>query len=103
MNKTVHCPNPKVLDQPWTSPNGKSNENGKFANWVDNYKLGKVKVAIFRVYEKMRSGIWTDRGLFYLKDYTYSPDNNRKVFKFKLKQADFDDSTSAGLSNYELQ
>ncbi len=101
--KTVHCPNPKLLDQPRTSTNGKPSENGKFANWVDNYRLGQVKVAIFRVYEKMRSGIWTDRGLFYLRDYTYGPDKNRKVFKFRLEQAAFDHSNPAGSAAGDLQ
>ena len=102
-NKTVQCPNPKVLDQPWTSTNGKPNENGKFANWVDSYRRGRVEVAIFRVYKKMRSGIWTDRGLFYLKNCAYPPDNGRKVVKFRLEQADFDDSISAGSFSNDLQ
>ena len=51
---------PKGLDQPRFHPNGRPTENGRFASWVDSLKLGRVSPAIFRVYEKMRSGIWTD-------------------------------------------
>ena len=60
--------------------------------WVDDLKHGDVAPAIFRVYEKMRPGVWTDRGLYLLKDYEYRPENVRRVFKFRLEQADFDSS-----------
>jgi hypothetical protein len=92
VNKTVANPDPKAVDQPWVGINGKLTENGKFARWVDDFKLGKVPAAVFRVYEKMRPGIWTDRGLYLLNDYSYEREDRRKVFKFKLGQAGYDDS-----------
>ena len=89
-NRTLNTPNPKAVDQPRVGANGRPTENGKFAEWVDSYKKSAVPPAIFRVYEKMRAGIWTDRGLYALRDYAYSFSDGRRVFKFKLEQSDFD-------------
>ena len=86
-------PDPKTLDQPRSTASGRPTENGRFASWVDAMKEDKVSPAIFRVYEKMRPGIWTDRGLYLLKDYNYPRINERRVFKFRLEQADFDTGT----------
>ena len=92
VRRTIHTPDPKILDQPWVDVHGKPTENGRFAAWVDDLKQGNVSPAIFRVYEKMRPGVWTDRGLYLLKDYEYGLENKRRVFKFRLEQADFDSS-----------
>ena len=93
-NRRADLPDPKTVDQPRTNANGRSTENGRFAFWVDSLKKGAVKPAIFRVYEKMRDGIWTDRGLYSLMDYDYPYTNGRRVFKFRLEQANFDASES---------
>ena len=92
IGRTRSTPNPKTIDQPRINANGRPTENGKFASWVDALKAGRVSPAIFRVYEKMRPGIWTDRGLYLLKDYDYPLVNDRRVFKFRLEQAPFDSS-----------
>ena len=83
-------PDPKTVDQPRMTSSGKPTENGRFADWADSSKRGTIEPAVFRVYEKMRPGIWTDRGLYILRDYDYPVANERRVFKFKLDQAEFD-------------
>lgn len=90
VRRTESTPDPKVLDQPRLEASGKPTENGRFASWVDDLRQSKVAPGIFRVYEKMRPGIWTDRGLYLLIDYSYEQANGRKVFRFKLEQANFD-------------
>ena len=92
VRRTENTPNPKTLDQPRLDAYGRPTENGRFASWVDDSKQGKVSPAIFRVYEKMLSGVWTDRGFYFLKDYDYRLETVRRVFKFRLEQADFDSS-----------
>lgn len=71
---------PKSLDQPWTLPSGGLTENAKFANAAD----GKTLV---RVYEKLKPGIWSDRGLFHLLDFDYRDSAGRKVFRFRMRLA----------------
>ena len=92
-NKDVQ--DPKAVDQPRLNVDGRSTENGRFADWVDGCKRGKGDSAVFRVYEKMRAGIWTDRGLYLLKDYSYLPVDERRVFKFRFEQAGYDTSGSS--------
>jgi hypothetical protein len=72
---------PKKLDQPRTLPNGSPSENGKFADAVD--KL--IVPAKVRVYEKLRPGIWSDKGLFDLVSYRLVDSDERKVFKFRMR------------------
>ena len=71
VSKTKDTPDPKAHDQQRHNANGKPTENGKFADSVDNVKQRNAAPAIFRVYEKMLPGIWTDRGLYLLRDYGY--------------------------------
>ena len=85
-------PDPKRVDQPRYEVEGKPTQNGQFSDWLDQTAQGLVSPAIFRVYEKMRPGVWTDRGLYLLRDYDYMREARRKVFKFKLEQANFDSS-----------
>ena len=81
---------PKTLDQPRYNLNKKPTQNGLFADWVDKQKMGQVDPSIFRVYEKIRAGIWTDRGLFTLSNYQFVLSEGRKVFKFVLEAAGYD-------------
>ena len=102
--KTKTIGDPKTVDQPRYTASGTPTENGKFADWVDKQNSGTVLQATFRVYEKMRQGIWTDRGLYCLEDYDYVLQLGRRVFKFTLRQASFDSndqdvSTHAPLTN----
>lgn len=97
--KTTSTPDPKTIDQPRYEPNGKPTQNGLFADSVDTHAVGRAEAAIFRVYEKMRDGVWTDRGLYVLRDYSYEMGSARRVFKFWLEQADFDSSSARDGSN----
>ena len=103
VRRTSGAPNPKCYDQPRYEVDGKPTQNGQFAESVDQSKRGKASLAIFRVYEKMRPGVWTDRGLYILKNYEYRQKEDRKVFKFLLEQASFDSSSPRETSDVDLQ
>lgn len=83
--------NPKAEDQPDKLVSGRLTENGKFCRAADNYKSG-ARPELVRVYEKIRDGIWTDNGFFYLVDAWLEPDGKRNVFKFRLEAVDTDDA-----------
>jgi hypothetical protein len=72
---------PKTVDQPWTLPSGEPTENAKFARAAGPDKTRKP---LIRVYEKLRPGIWSDKGLFELLGYEYKDVGSRKVFKFRM-------------------
>lgn len=78
-------PDPKRINQPRYTSRGIPTENGKFADWTDRFKAGTVPAARFRVYEKVRDGIWNYRGTFLLRDYLFRPSEGRNVFKFVLE------------------
>ena len=101
--RTADTPQPKTLDQPLLDARGRRTENGRFSFWIDSLKQGKVSPAIFRVYEKMRPGVWTDRGLYVLRDYDYPRIDGRRVFKFRLELADFDSNAPYESSATELK
>jgi hypothetical protein len=82
--KNADTPQPKQADQPRYTRTGRPTENGKFADWTDRHKAGDTPPASFRVYEKLRDGIWTYRGYFLLKDYWNEESGPRTVFKFEL-------------------
>ncbi|OGO53447.1 MAG: hypothetical protein A2148_11225 [Chloroflexi bacterium RBG_16_68_14] len=79
---------PKSVDQPWTLPSGEPTENALFARAADSPEASKPLV---RVYEKLRPGIWSDRGLFQLIAYEYKSLAGRKVFKFRMRLSDTPD------------
>ncbi|MGD9934242.1 MAG: HNH endonuclease [Dehalococcoidia bacterium] len=79
---------PKRVDQPRYTARGRPTENGKFADWTDEFKAGKQPPARFRVYEKIRDGMWSYRGMFLLRDYRYESSGARRVFRFVLKAMD---------------
>ncbi len=81
---------PKSNDQPRFSPRGTPTENGRFADWTDRYERGEVPPARFRVYEKLRDGIWSFRGTFLLSGYRQEKSGGRLVFKFVLTSIDED-------------
>lgn len=61
-------PNPRMSDQPMNNPSGSLTQNGLFFQVATNYKMGKSKVELVKVYEKIRSGIWVYNGLFRFED-----------------------------------
>ena len=83
-----HGTDPKSVDQPWTLPSGESTENAKFARASEQTEATNPLV---RVYEKLRPGIWSDRGLFELVGYQYKHVGSRNVFKFHMRLSDAPD------------
>ena len=75
---------PKNVDQPRTTERGTPTENGKFANWTDRVRRGEAPPARFRVYEKLRDGIWAYKGAYLLRDYAVVSVAGRNVFRFEL-------------------
>lgn len=83
--KSKQNPEPKQIDQPIWTDNRTLTENGKFIRAIENYKKGLNQPEKILVFEKLNSGIWSEKGLFLLIDYETRISNNRKVFKFILK------------------
>lgn len=83
---------PKLLDQPYYTAKGTLTQNGKFANAVKDYKKAIRDAEVVRVYEKLFSGVWTDKGFFRLIDYKFILDHtkSRKVFRFVLEEVEVD-------------
>jgi hypothetical protein len=82
--RTAANPEPKQIDQPRYTANGRPTENGKFADWTDRHLSGAAPPALFHVYEKLRDGIWTFRGPYALKGYHFVEVRGRRVFRFLL-------------------
>ena len=80
---------PKTIDQPWFLPSGQPSENAKFARAVDT---APTHPPVVRVYEKLRPGVWSDRGLFELVRYEYERLAPRKVFRFYLRLSSLPDT-----------
>jgi hypothetical protein len=83
---------PKSVDQPWEESPGRPSENAKFVAAIDHAKDDR-KRHLVRVYEKLRDGIWSDRGLFYLTGYEYArkESERRQVFKFSLELSEIEE------------
>lgn len=81
----IYHDEPKSIDQPMMLPTGKLTENGKFLRAVLDYKDDKAKPEIVQVYEKIKKGIWSDKGFFHLVDSKIVHDGKRNIFKFYLK------------------
>lgn len=82
--------NPKSIDQPERTSTGTLTQNGHFMNAAIRFKTGGESPEIVRVYEKIFPGIWSEKGFFELIDYKYVLENGRKVFKFILREAEFE-------------
>ena len=82
--KTAAYRNPKVVDQPVRFPSRSLTQNGKFHQAAQEFKLGRRPPERVRVYEKIRTGIWSYNGVFHLTDSWEERDEHRTVFKFRL-------------------
>jgi hypothetical protein len=89
--RSATCPNPKSVDQPLKSPNGRPTQNGKFYAAAHEAKAGTRPPERVRVYEKIRPGIWAYNGVFHLVDAWTEPDGHRAVCKFKLVAVEGDE------------
>ncbi len=83
--------NPKMIDQPMQTSNGRLTQNGLFFEAAEKYKNNQYEPEVVHVYEKIRSGIWAYNGLFKLVDAWREVSNTRKVFKFRLEMLDAED------------
>jgi len=96
---------PKYVDQPEFTPSGKLTENGKFHKAAQEYLAGRKGPDIVRVYEKLKKGIWSDNGAFYLVDSWVENDGRRNVFKFRLDAvddvADTDSAVAESTADYK--
>jgi len=90
----------KTLDQSAALPSGLLTQNGLFKHAID---IGKKsgKYPLTKVYEKLKMGIWTYRGLFELRDYDYVERNGRRVFEFVLTITDQDLATASAHKHTE--
>ena len=91
---------PKSVDQPWTLPSGEPTENAKFARAAEESKKNRPLV---RVYEKLRPGIWSDKGLFELVDYAFNHTGTRRVFKFRMRLSATPDDIAQGPAAEEFK
>ncbi len=66
--KSSECPDPKKVDQVGLSPSGSFTQNGLFNNAALQFKDKKSPPERVRVYEKIKSGIWSYNGIFHLSD-----------------------------------
>ncbi|MCH7843090.1 MAG: HNH endonuclease [Chloroflexi bacterium] len=101
VRRTPEKPDPKNFDQPYFDTNDKASQNGLFASAAEDFKNNEAEAAIFRTYEKMRTGVWTDRGLYRLVNYSYQQDGERMVFKFWMESAGFDSTSTRETSEIE--
>jgi len=92
--KRNDLPDPKKVDQPAVTNRGTLTENGKFARAAEQFKRREGRAERVRVYEKIRTGIWSYNGLFHLVDSWVETDGRREVFKFKLVAVDDETFTS---------
>jgi hypothetical protein len=76
---------PKSVNQPRTTRNGKLTQNGLFAEAVEKYKMQQNQPETVKVYEKILPGVWSLKGYFDLLDYKQIDDGRRKVFRFILR------------------
>lgn len=93
--KNTTCPNPKLVDQLGKTSSGRITQNGKFHAAAQAAKAGRRAPERVRVYEKIHPGIWAYNGVFHLVDSWVEPDENRRVFKFKLLAVEDDEESSS--------
>lgn len=92
--KSPHNRNPKLVDQPMSTPGGKPTQNGKFYAAAIATAQESAPQERVRVYEKIQKGIWSYNGVFHLVDAWLERDENRKVFKLKLIAVEGDEDFS---------
>jgi hypothetical protein len=92
--KSSNVPNPKLVDQPEHYESGTRTQNGRFHRAAQDAKARIRPPERVRVYEKIRTGIWSYNGIFHLADSWCEHDEHRKVFKFKLEAVEGEEDLS---------
>lgn len=87
MPRTAGVTDPKSIDQP-IAIEGKQTQNGLFFEAAQRSRNGAQEPELVRVYEKVRSGIWTYNGHFRLVDAWQERSGIRQVFKYRLEIVD---------------
>src|SRR5271169_5641913 len=85
VSRTKQTPDPKLLDQPRTTPTGRLTQNGLFEVAALRAKNGECAPELVAVYEKIHAGIWAFNGFFLLTEAQTESDGQRHVFKFRLE------------------
>ena len=93
--RSAVVPDPKTIDQPEHTAFGRLTQNGLFHNAAQGTKRGIRPPERVRVYEKIRSGIWSYNGTFHLVDSWRQESKGRQVFKFKLVAVEGEDDLSS--------
>lgn len=76
----------KNMDQPMYTVHGKLTDNGKFFVEAERFVTNKRPAPLqIQVYEKVKAGIWYDKGSFDLIHAYIEKAMNRNVFKFVLR------------------
>jgi hypothetical protein len=78
-------PDPKTIDQPLALPSGSPTANGKFYAAAKRAANGEASPESVRVYEKLDSGVWSDKGMFHLMDAEIVSSGGRAVVEFYLR------------------
>jgi hypothetical protein len=94
---------PKLVDQPRFTLNGKLTPNGKFAKAVEDFENGAIPPERVRVYEKIKDGIWTYNGVFLLIGANWIKRGTRKIFKFHLESTDSELPETVSRAEYPLE
>jgi hypothetical protein len=83
VSRNSEFPFPKNIDQPEITRTGKFTQNGLFKAAAERFqKTGEFEKV--RIYEKIFSGVWSDRGFFKLSNFKIINDGKRNVFRFML-------------------
>ncbi len=86
--RTSDMPNPKQVDQPMRIPSGALTQNGLFFEAAKRHADEGSSAEHVRVYQKLRSGLWSFAGVFELVDAWIEQSVARSVFKFRLEITD---------------
>ena len=87
MPKRPDVPNPKVVDQPEGYSSGAPTQNGRFHRAAQGARAGKHLPERVRVYEKIRTGIWSYNGIFHLVDSWQEQDDAGKYLNSNLSRS----------------
>jgi hypothetical protein len=88
----------KEIDQPEFLGSGNPTQNGQFRRAALQHKEGHRPPERVRVYEKIKTGIWSYNGIFHLVDAWTEHDGRRNVFKFKLVAVEGEEDFSVATS-----